>query len=62
MWCGVWCGKTDYTAKLKVFRVKVLSVAIKTSMRISGMISQTMLSYIQIMMIENSCYLDSPKT
>ena len=26
MWCGV-CGKTDYTAKLKVFRVKVLSVA-----------------------------------
>ena len=31
MWCGVvcvvWCGKTDYTAKLKVFRVKVLSVA-----------------------------------
>ena len=26
--CGVGCGKTDYTAKLKVFRVKVLSVAI----------------------------------
>ena len=27
--CGVVCGKTDYTAKLKVFRVKVLSVAIR---------------------------------
>ena len=27
--CGVvWCGKTDYTATLKVFRVRVLSVAI----------------------------------
>ena len=25
--CGV-CGKADYTVKLKVFRVKVLSVAI----------------------------------
>ena len=25
----MWCGKTDYTAKLKVFRVKVLSVAKK---------------------------------
>ena len=23
------CGKNDYTAKLKVFRVKVLSVAIR---------------------------------
>ena len=29
MWCGVCvCGKTDYTATLKVFRVRVLSVAI----------------------------------
>ena len=28
VWCGV-CGKTDYTATLKVFRVRVLSVAIK---------------------------------
>ena len=27
VWCGV-CGKTDYTATLKVFRVIVLSVAI----------------------------------
>ena len=26
VWC-VWCGKTDYTATLKVFRVRVLSVA-----------------------------------
>ena len=26
VWCVV-CGKTNYTAKLKVFRVKVLSVA-----------------------------------
>ena len=24
----MWCGKTDYTAKLKVFRVKVLRLAI----------------------------------
>ena len=32
VWCGVCvCGKTDYTAKLKVFRVKVLSVATKLS-------------------------------
>ena len=32
VWCVVWCvcGKTDYTAKLKVFRVKVLHVANKT--------------------------------
>ena len=32
MWCVcgvcVVCGKTDYTATLKVFRVRVLSVAI----------------------------------
>ena len=27
--CGVGCGKTDYTATLKVFRVRVLSVATK---------------------------------
>ena len=26
MWCV--CGKTDYTATLKVFRVRVLSVAV----------------------------------
>ena len=25
--CGVVCGKTDYTATPKVFRVRVLSVA-----------------------------------
>ena len=28
MWCDV-CGKTDYTATLKVFRVRVLRVATK---------------------------------
>ena len=35
--CGVCvvCGQTDYTAKLKVFRVKVLSVAIAISFETS---------------------------
>ena len=36
VWCVcVWCvcGKTDYTAKLKVFRVKVLSVAINSAVQ-----------------------------
>ena len=31
--CGVACGKTDYTATLKVFRVRVLSVANKIKLQ-----------------------------
>ena len=38
MWCVVCvvCGKTDYTATLKVFRVSVLSVAIRMFKDIAG--------------------------